>query len=76
MSQKRLAARRARNRAVAAQDVANRCAFCKRALPRRPYVVDGDVRKFCGPACVWDAADADGLLDWIKIPADARKARA
>lgn len=60
-TKKQLAARLERNRAIAAQDAANRCSFCRRALPKRgAYERAADPsRRFCNIGCWQDQWDAD-----------------
>lgn len=47
-------ARRDRNRAIANQDAAHRCEFCRRALPAKSIVRWEDGKKFCDLECVQD----------------------
>lgn len=51
MTTKRLSQRRQRNRELARQDSANRCAICKREIHRGAVLVWGDDRQFCSTHC-------------------------
>lgn len=59
MSKRQIEARRRRNQQIAAKDAKNRCAFCKRALPKEGVqMLWHDPRKFCNQACLEDAKAA------------------
>lgn len=51
-----IAERQKRNHELGAKDAANRCGWCKVALPwaRNPIFADGDGHKFCSLFCQQD----------------------
>lgn len=61
---RRLADRRARNRVLAAQDAANRCAFCRRELPTRGVYerADDPGRRFCSRDHWQEQAEIDEMM--------------
>lgn len=60
---KHVKARRARNLELGKKDAANRCRFCKRRLPKHPWVLFTDTLEelaYCNIDCRRDDCDARG----------------
>ncbi len=62
VSRKAVATRRQRNRELAERDAANRCGFCRRALPRLGVKMRWhDPKLYCSDDCLQTANELDGL---------------
>lgn len=63
MTRKYLKERQQRNRELGKADAANRCAFCRRALPKHPFELefaDVGTGRYCNIDCRRDELDAQG----------------
>lgn len=53
--------RRERNQRLGKADAANRCAFCKRALPKQAVKRWDEPERYCNDACYADAEERKAL---------------